>query len=642
MAASRALEFKVGYRVGGWTLVNGGRFKREVWRVKHDDGRHGVIKTLRPQRSGHERFEHEVATLERLRDSGGVLQVLDREDASPPTWMVTELAEPLSKRLGPKPSIGTLVSLFADIADTLLDAAEFDVVHRDIKPDNLFFVRGRAVVGDFGLATGHGYSDQTQVGGLVGAANFCAPEARASRPDIDWAAADVYAFAKTFQALLAGDRYPPPGTIDVRRQEHDLSKLGGRSADDLAHLLELATDHAPSKRPSLAQFRDELRIWLQLHPAASTPQPSGDYANLTDEMTSAAAISQGGQARIVDAAVEMLLDLCRGFGPDHGHVKDILAADASTRHEADETDDREWEFGATKQLTWDGAGGVRMVAAGLFDGVHDLRYELTWQSRTADGSSWRRTWHGSGQVQARLPSDAAERARLADAARRQLPPTLSAPSIDAELDLALRQVVTGIQRRKNLHEMHEEATELRAAQVKQAIDDLTVVWSRFGRLVTRGAGEVEVRTTHDDEDWFLTLEDRRVALWASERVATTGSALLLGTITVEERGEGDGEDRHKCQIANVYAAPDPAGDPVWHLVRFRRNDWASPPVPVAETCADGNGAIPHAVLDELVYRKFAGDFHPPASVDSSELVTAEALLRVVLAELLAMDQPAGG
>jgi hypothetical protein len=340
--------------------------------------------------------------------------------------------------------------------------------------------------------------------------------------------------------------------------------------------------------------------------------------------------------------VKLLLDLCREIGPDQGQVRDISGADITARSETDQADDREWEFGASKQLTWNGAGGVRLVAVGLFDGEHDLRYELTWQSRTPDGSSWQRTWHDAGQVQARLPSDAAERARLADSARRQPPPNLSARSIDAELDHALRQVMTGIQIRKSAHDMHEDAAESRAAQVLQAIDDLTNIWSRFGRLVTSGAGQVEVRTTHNDEDWFLTLEDRRVALWASDRVAALGPALLLGTITVEERGEGDGKDRHKCQIANVYATPDSAGDPVWHLARFRRNDWASPPVPVAQTCADGNDAIPHAVLDQLVHKNFSGELHPPASVESTELLTDEALLRVALAELLAMDQSAGG
>jgi serine/threonine protein kinase len=240
MPAFRRVKLKDGLKVGDWILLDGGQLGHDVWAVENSAGVAGVIKTARgssdPWRS---RFVHEVKVMDRLLRLPGVLRVLELDRGQEPTWMVTERATDLAEHLGAEPDFRTVVSAFADLAVTLVEAEEAAIAHRDIKPSNLFHVRGRAVVGDFGLATGHLHKDLTMEGGKVGPANFSAPETLAWKADTDPFKADVFSLAKSFWAVAAGEIYPPQGPLLIRLREVDQTDFGGRPAQDLARLLEL-------------------------------------------------------------------------------------------------------------------------------------------------------------------------------------------------------------------------------------------------------------------------------------------------------------------------------------------------------------------------------------------------------------------
>ena len=89
------------------------------------------------------------------------------------------------------------------------------------------------------------------------------------RPDTDPLAADVFAFAKSLWAVAANKKYPPQGQLLIRLAEVDLAEFGGRPAEDLARLLELATATRPADRPGMVTMRDELRTWLTLYPGCT-------------------------------------------------------------------------------------------------------------------------------------------------------------------------------------------------------------------------------------------------------------------------------------------------------------------------------------------------------------------------------------
>ncbi|HJQ20733.1 MAG TPA: protein kinase, partial [Gemmatimonadaceae bacterium] len=84
------------------------------------------------------------------------------------------------------------------------------VVHRDIKPDNVLFTGGSAVVSDFGIAkaiaaarSGPVAETLTRVGSALGTPAYMAPEQAAGDPSADHRA-DIYAFGVMAYELLAG------------------------------------------------------------------------------------------------------------------------------------------------------------------------------------------------------------------------------------------------------------------------------------------------------------------------------------------------------------------------------------------------------------------------------------------------------
>lgn len=78
------------------------------------------------------------------------------------------------------------------------------LVHRDVKPQNLIFgTDGVLRLGDFGIAVGHGGTELTLVGTVLGTAGYLAPEQ--ARGEQVSAAADIYAIGAVLYELLAGE-----------------------------------------------------------------------------------------------------------------------------------------------------------------------------------------------------------------------------------------------------------------------------------------------------------------------------------------------------------------------------------------------------------------------------------------------------
>ncbi|MCC6647735.1 MAG: serine/threonine protein kinase [Polyangiaceae bacterium] len=143
-----------------------------------------------------------------------VLRYLDAgETAGGAPFVVVELlvGESLGERLR---RVGTLprevaLPLFRQVASALAAAHAAGVVHRDVKPDNLFLVGppGAPVdvrVVDFGLAKLDGSTDDLAAGIVAGTCDFMAPEQALSDP-VD-ARTDVYALGLTMFAALTGRR----------------------------------------------------------------------------------------------------------------------------------------------------------------------------------------------------------------------------------------------------------------------------------------------------------------------------------------------------------------------------------------------------------------------------------------------------
>ncbi|HEY6759094.1 MAG TPA: protein kinase [Baekduia sp.] len=166
------------------------------------------------------------------------------------------------------PSVAVGVRAGRDVAAALAHAHGAGVVHRDVKPDNVWLDEaGVAALGDFGVAHAEGDERLTRAGGVVGTVRYVAPEQIRGEPPS--AASDLYALGVTLYESVCG-RAPfdggDPTTVFAQHLEATPEPLSAR-APGVPPMLEaliaglLAKD--PARRPgSAAEVRDALDALL--------------------------------------------------------------------------------------------------------------------------------------------------------------------------------------------------------------------------------------------------------------------------------------------------------------------------------------------------------------------------------------------
>jgi WD40 repeat protein/DNA-binding SARP family transcriptional activator len=127
------------------------------------------------------------------------------------------------------------------VAEGLDAAHRSDVVHRDVKPENVLFdEQGNAYLTDFGVAKELSAPDHTQVGTLLGKPAYISPEVIRGEPVT--AASDIYSLGLMMYEVLAG-RQPFPA-------EHEAAQLNKH--------LEEAPPSIRAVRPELPASVDEV------------------------------------------------------------------------------------------------------------------------------------------------------------------------------------------------------------------------------------------------------------------------------------------------------------------------------------------------------------------------------------------------
>ncbi len=205
----------------------------EVWLAHLPDFQRDVaVKLLRcdvanPQSIA--RFGREVAALAELRHPNTV-QIIDWGVSDSNLYYAMELLtgetlKALVLREGPLPP-ERAIPIASQVARALAEAHERGIIHRDVKPDNLFVTgpqRDFIKVLDFGVAKinagvpGPFDASLTHVGMIIGTAGYMAPEQVVTGP-IN-AATDVYALGAVLFFMLTG-RAPFTGPdVDVMRAQ---------------------------------------------------------------------------------------------------------------------------------------------------------------------------------------------------------------------------------------------------------------------------------------------------------------------------------------------------------------------------------------------------------------------------------------
>lgn len=300
--------------------------------TKHE--RQVAIKVLHPEVSatfGAERFLREIGIAARLShphlvplyDSGEADGVLYYVSAYVPGGSLRDRL--LSERKLP---IQDVLRIAEEVGAGLDFAHRAGFIHRDVKPENILFADGHALLADFGIARAAGEPSSvaleivtrsgeavTQPGIALGTPAYMSPEQAAGEQAID-ARSDIYSLACVLYEMLAGE---PPFVARTARQvmaKHVMEKprrlraLRPEVPGGLEDAIHRALDKEPGRRFSTVSeftaalradragrrsFVSALRGIAVLPFVNASPEPENEYLSdgITDELINALAKLQG-------------------------------------------------------------------------------------------------------------------------------------------------------------------------------------------------------------------------------------------------------------------------------------------------------------------------------------------------------------
>jgi eukaryotic-like serine/threonine-protein kinase len=301
VATVESMDFDLsGSELGPWRLekVLGEGAMGTVYLARHQRiGRTAAVKVLKAEHAKNpdlvQRFIAEATAVNAIKNEH-IVEVFDfgeqlQPDGSSLAWCVMELLDgkPLNEVMSEHFTIARTVKLTWQLARALDAAHQIGVVHRDVKPENMFLHRKGddpefLKVLDFGIAKllkpiGDIPQSGTAAGIVIGTPEYMAPE-QALGTAID-RRADIYAMGLVLYELVAGvqpfraDTFgkllveitskPPPALPDV-------TALGEPVHPVLKAIIKRCLEKEPDRR---FQSADELAQALEPFVTGATPRP---------------------------------------------------------------------------------------------------------------------------------------------------------------------------------------------------------------------------------------------------------------------------------------------------------------------------------------------------------------------------------
>jgi beta-lactam-binding protein with PASTA domain len=215
-----------------------------------------------------ERFRREASSAASL-NHPNIVQIYDRGEAEGTYYIAMEylegrsLKEIILKYAPLSPEL--VVSVSVQILEALRFAHRRDVIHRDIKPQNMIVDNeGRVKVTDFGIARAGSASTMTEAGSIMGTAHYLSPEQAQGQP-VE-AASDLYSLGVVMFEMATGN-LPFDGDNPVAlamRHVHDQPPHPRSIVPTIPENLDAVILHALGKLPTeryltAQQFLEDLR-----------------------------------------------------------------------------------------------------------------------------------------------------------------------------------------------------------------------------------------------------------------------------------------------------------------------------------------------------------------------------------------------
>ncbi|WP_394844418.1 serine/threonine protein kinase [Pendulispora brunnea] len=231
-------------------------------------------------------FAREAYLANRI-DHPGAVPVLDDDvDERGCPFLVMPLLEGETlrarwERAGKRLPVAEVALLMSEVLDVLASAHAQGVVHRDIKPDNIFVTAdGHARVLDFGIARRvdpDGFV--TLTGPLLGTPAFMAPEQALGDREAVGPCTDIWAVGATMFALLSGELVHAADNLGAQlvaiatRPARSLAEVAPAVPEVIVRCIDKALSLDRAERwPSAEAMRDALMAALEQ--AAGEPVPS--------------------------------------------------------------------------------------------------------------------------------------------------------------------------------------------------------------------------------------------------------------------------------------------------------------------------------------------------------------------------------
>ena len=233
------MTLHAGDRLGAYEILSplGSGGMGEVWRARDTRLRRDVAIKVLPDSLANDpvarmRFDREARAVAAL-SHPNILDIHDVGAENGVSWAVTELLE--GQTLKARLDEGALpwrraVEIALALAEGLEAAHSRGIVHRDVKPSNVFLTSdGRVKILDFGIATlddsvafSQGGRDVTEPHAIVGTAGYLSPE-QVRRETAD-ARSDIFALGCVLYEMVTGRRAfpgetPPEALVATLRGE---------------------------------------------------------------------------------------------------------------------------------------------------------------------------------------------------------------------------------------------------------------------------------------------------------------------------------------------------------------------------------------------------------------------------------------